>query len=70
MNYCVNHDNPFMRKAKNCCKANTYNLSCMECQTYEQANAPEHAECFEPKIMPWTHDWIKFDDVQRMIPTP
>ena len=67
MNYEVNNLNPFMRKARECFHANSYNLTCVQCQTYGQANSPEHADCFEPKIMQWTHNWTRFDDVQRMI---
>ena len=68
MNYCVNKNNPFRRKAKECMHANAQSFSCIQCMTYEQANSPDHVSCYEPKIMQWSHVWTKFDDVQRMIP--
>lgn len=69
MNYIVeNKNNPFMRKAKNCFHANTYDITCIQCQTYGQANQPEHADCFTPKIVEWNCSWIRFDEVQRMLP--
>ena len=67
MNYVVNKLNPFRRKAKECMHASTHSFSCIQCMTYEQANSPDHVDCFEPKIMPWTHNWTRFDDVERMI---
>ena len=68
INYVVNNVNPFRRKAKECLHVNTQDFSCIQCMAYEQANSPDHVDCFEPKIMPWTHNWTRFDDVQRMLP--
>lgn len=68
MNYVVNRNNPFMRKAKECFHANIYDLACIQCQTYGQANSPEHVGCFQPKVVVWSHTWTKFSDVQRMLP--
>ena len=51
MNYVVNNLNPFMRKARECFHADSYDLVCVQCQTYGQANSPEHTDCFQPRIM-------------------
>ena len=68
MNYVVNKLNPFMRKARECFHVDSQNFACLQCHTYGQANSPEHADCFQPKIIQWSCNWIRFDDVQRMIP--
>ena len=68
INYVVNNVNPFWRKAKECLHASTQSFNCIQCMAYEQANLPDHADCFEPKVMQWSHNWTRFDDVQRMLP--
>lgn len=66
IDYVVNKNNPFMRKAKNCFTFNEYDMCCLRCHVEEQANLPEHAVCFTPKTIEWTCSWKRFDDVQRM----
>ena len=68
INYVVNNTSPFRRKAKECLHASTQSFNCIQCMAYEQANLPDHADCFEPKIMQWNHTWTRFEDVQRMLP--
>ena len=68
MNYVVGKNNPFKRKAKECFHVNSRDFACLQCQAYEQANAPEHADCFMPRTIEWLCAWKRFDDVQRMLP--
>ena len=68
MNYVVNRNNPFMRKAKECFHSNNRDFACLQCQTYGQANSPEHVSCFMPRTIEWLCNWKRFDDVQRMLP--